>query len=84
MNTTKSLLLICALALAAVPAFAHDNADHAQRDINADRGHLAREGVAEAKAIAAGNTAAAAAHAGLAAKTSADIAHDLAGCPTCH
>lgn len=80
----KSLLLVCALMLAAGPATAGNTDPHepgsgkdrsTQHKIDADRGELAE---AQAKNPQTAHSAA------TIAKMDARIASDLAGCPTCH
>lgn len=80
----KSLLLVCALMLAAVPAMAVNADNKAQHDISRDREAQGERLAKAAHDSADGETKAAAKATAKAAKIGADIAADLAGCPTCH
>lgn len=90
----KSLLLVCALMLAAGPLMAegrHRGGDRdpsspaaAQHGIDGDRAKLARQDNSAAEKLAEGHIAKAAVAAAAADRTRADIAADLAGCPSCH
>lgn len=86
MNSTKSLLLVCALTLAAGPAVAwpdHQGA-RAQHDVDHDRTVAAKQDALSAADKAAEKLKGAERAAEAAAAAHADLAADLAGCPTCH
>lgn len=85
----KSLLLVCALMLAAVPVMAESGgqgspAAKAQHDIDHDRTYAAGRDAAAAARLAAGNVNASQRATDKANTRRADISADLAGCPTCH
>lgn len=85
----KSLLLVCALLVAAAPAIAgveHDPAgpQAAQHGIDGDRAKADRQDAKAASLSAAGKNKAAQNQTNNANTTRADIAADLAGCGTCH